>query len=98
VIDEELPDGRAGAGAGGAAPTGMVGLTGHVVASRRPRGRTLAAAEARIAEARSRADDAADTDPTRPRAADPKEQAARFSSFRQAVRPNTPHPEEGNTR
>ncbi|OKJ36449.1 sensor histidine kinase [Streptomyces sp. CB01580] len=78
--------------------TGGLPRFGESGLPRRPRGRTLAAAEARIAEARSRADDAADTDPTRPRAADPKEQAARFSSFRQAVRPNTPHPEEGNTR
>ncbi|MEU3656250.1 ATP-binding protein [Streptomyces sp. NPDC032161] len=82
--------------------TGGLPRFGESGLPRRPRGRTLAAAEARIAEARSRADDAGGTDPTgettRPRAADPKEQAARFSSFRQAVRPNTPHPEEGNTR
>ncbi|MFF4662187.1 sensor histidine kinase [Streptomyces sp. NPDC001282] len=82
--------------------TGGLPRFGESGLPRRPRGRTLAAAEARIAEARSRADDAGGTDATgettRPRAADPKEQAARFSSFRQAVRPNTPHPEEGNTR
>ncbi|MEU9762458.1 ATP-binding protein [Streptomyces sp. NPDC047987] len=66
---------------------------------RRPRGRTLAAAQARMAEAHDRADNATSADETpRPRAADPKEQAARFSSFRQAVRPSTPHSEEGNTR
>ncbi|MFF2412478.1 sensor histidine kinase [Streptomyces sp. NPDC058092] len=59
---------------------------------KRPRGRTLAAAEAR---AQAHSDGAATP---RPRTADPKEQAARFSSFRQAVRPNPPHPEEGNTR
>ncbi|MFJ7252000.1 sensor histidine kinase [Streptomyces sp. NPDC098085] len=59
---------------------------------KRPRGRTLAAAEAR-AGAHS-----GDAEAPRPRTADPKEQAARFSSFRQAVRPNPPHPEEGNTR
>lgn len=58
---------------------------------KRPRGRTLAAAEAR-----ANANGAGATPP--PRTADPKEQAARFSSFRQAVRPNPPHPEEGNTR
>ncbi|MFE7353045.1 sensor histidine kinase [Streptomyces sp. NPDC057543] len=58
---------------------------------KRPRGRTLAAAEAR---AHANPDGAATA---RPRTADPKEQAARFSSFRQAVRPNPPHPEEGNT-
>ncbi|MEU3216451.1 ATP-binding protein [Streptomyces sp. NPDC006971] len=82
--------------------TGGLPRFGESGLPRRPRGRTLAAAEARIAEARSRADDAGGTDATgettRPRAADPKEQAARFSSFRQAVRSNTPHPEEGNTR
>ncbi|WP_327349483.1 ATP-binding protein [Streptomyces sp. NBC_01321] len=59
---------------------------------KRSRGRTLAAAEAR---AHAHSDGAATP---RPRTADPKEQAARFSSFRQAVRPNPPHPEEGNTR
>ncbi|MFJ9677974.1 ATP-binding protein [Streptomyces sp. NPDC101194] len=58
---------------------------------KRPRGRTLAAAEAR-----ANANGTGATPP--PRTADPKEQAARFSSFRQAVRPNPPHPEEGNTR
>ncbi|MFH8474697.1 ATP-binding protein [Streptomyces sp. NPDC018000] len=58
---------------------------------KRPRGRTLAAAEART--------NAHGTDATPPpRTAGPKEQAARFSSFRKAVRANSPHPEEGNTR
>ncbi|MCX5341757.1 ATP-binding protein [Streptomyces atratus] len=57
---------------------------------KRPRGRTLAAAEART--------NAGGAATPRPRTADPKEQAARFSSFRQAVRANSPHPEEGNTR
>ncbi|MET8399553.1 ATP-binding protein [Streptomyces sp900116325] len=65
-------------------------VTGDSGLPRRTRGRTLAAAEAR-----ARADGATAT--PRPRTADPKEQAARFSSFRQAVRPNSPHP-EGNTR
>ncbi|MGW2177061.1 sensor histidine kinase [Streptomyces sp. NPDC001732] len=59
---------------------------------KRRRGRTLAAAEAR---ANANADGARTP---RPRTSDPKEQAARFSSFRQAVRANSPHPEEGNTR
>ncbi|WP_328887708.1 ATP-binding protein [Streptomyces sp. NBC_00316] len=56
---------------------------------KRPRGRTLAAAESRTRTNGT-------TAPPRPRTADPKEQAARFSSFRQAVRPHSPHP-EGNT-
>ncbi|MGY4900518.1 ATP-binding protein [Streptomyces sp. 900116325] len=64
--------------------------TGDSGLPRRTRGRTLAAAEAR-----ARTDGATAT--PRPRTAGPKEQAARFSSFRQAVRPNSPHP-EGNTR
>ncbi|MFI5632930.1 ATP-binding protein [Streptomyces sp. NPDC051664] len=64
--------------------------TGDSGLPKRARGRTLAAAEAR-----TRTDGATAT--PRPRTADPKEQAARFSSFRQAVRPNSPHP-EGNTR
>lgn len=74
-------------------------LFGESGLPRRPRGRTLAAAEAR------RRAEKDGTDPTtspagesRPRPADAKEQAARFNSFRQAVRPQTPHPEEGNTR
>lgn len=62
---------------------------------KRSRGRTLAAAESR---ARAASDsDATDGSNPRPRTSDPKAQAARFSSFRQAVRPNSPHP-EGNTR
>lgn len=70
---------------------------------KRSRGRTLAAAESR---AKASADtgtgtdgdgDATDGPGSRPRTSDPKTQAARFSSFRQAVRPNSPHP-EGNTR
>ncbi|MFE4952814.1 ATP-binding protein [Streptomyces sp. NPDC056653] len=64
--------------------------TGDSGLPKRTRGRTLAAAEAR-----ARTDGATAT--PRPRTADPKEQAARFSSFRQAVRPNSPH-SEGNTR
>ncbi|MFV5994504.1 ATP-binding protein [Streptomyces sp. NPDC056231] len=61
---------------------------------KRTRGRTLAAAESRN-NANGAIPGAAAT--SRPRTSDPKEQAARFSSFRQAVRPNPPHP-EGNTR
>ncbi|MFF2010284.1 sensor histidine kinase [Streptomyces sp. NPDC058195] len=59
---------------------------------KRSRGRTLAAAEARADRAHAEGDTA-----SRPRTSDPKEQAARFSSFRRAVRSTTPHPEEGNT-
>ncbi|MFI9625114.1 sensor histidine kinase [Streptomyces sp. NPDC052042] len=85
------PEPSASETAGGLPRFGESGLP------RRPRGRTLAAAEAR-----KRADDTASAghvgETPRPRAADPKEQAARFSSFRRAVRPSTPHPEEGNTR
>ncbi|MEU9315143.1 ATP-binding protein [Streptomyces sp. NPDC048295] len=72
--------------------TGSLPRFGESGLPKRPRGRTLAAAEAR-ANAHGDGDAA-----PRPRTSDPKEQAARFSSFRQAVRPNTPHPEEGNTR
>ncbi|MFD3489663.1 ATP-binding protein [Streptomyces sp. NPDC058690] len=78
------PDMDTGAGTEPEPATGDSGLP------KRTRGRTLAAAEAR-----TRTDGATAT--PRPRTADPKEQAARFSSFRQAVRPNSPHP-EGNTR
>ncbi|MEL5961253.1 ATP-binding protein, partial [Streptomyces sp. CLV115] len=72
--------------------TGTLPRFGESGLPKRPRGRTLAAAEARAA---AHTDDAA---ASRPRTSDPKEQAARFSSFRQAVRANSPHPEEGNTR
>ncbi|MFE6104940.1 ATP-binding protein [Streptomyces laurentii] len=74
-------------------------LFGESGLPRRPRGRTLAAAEARRRAEKDGADPT--TSPageSRPRPADAKEQAARFNSFRQAVRPQTPHPEEGNTR
>ncbi|MER5851472.1 ATP-binding protein [Streptomyces sp. NPDC002012] len=71
--------------------TGHLPRFGESGLPKRPRGRTLAAAEAR-----TNANGATAT--PRPRTADPKEQAARFSSFRQAVRANSPHPEEGNTR
>ncbi|MFD0338420.1 ATP-binding protein [Streptomyces sp. NPDC127117] len=72
--------------------TGNLPRFGESGLPKRPRGRTLAAAEAR---ANAHTDGAA---APRPRTSDPKEQAARFSSFRQAVRANSPHPEEGNTR
>ncbi|MFE4329865.1 sensor histidine kinase [Streptomyces sp. NPDC056831] len=71
--------------------TGHLPRFGESGLPKRPRGRTLAAAEARTNTNGA-------TETPRPRTADPKEQAARFSSFRQAVRPNPPHPEEGNTR
>ncbi|MFG2624506.1 sensor histidine kinase [Streptomyces sp. NPDC048473] len=71
--------------------TGNLPRFGESGLPKRSRGRTLAAAEAR-----TNANGA--TAAPRPRTSDPKEQAARFSSFRQAVRANSPHPEEGNTR
>lgn len=77
--------------------TGGLPRFGESGLPKRSRGRTLAAAESR---GRASADSDADaTDGTTPRArtSDPKAQAARFSSFRQAVRPTSPHP-EGNTR
>lgn len=70
--------------------TGGLPRFGESGLPKRTRGRTLAAAESRNSA------NGADATP-RPRTSDPKEQAARFSSFRQAVRPNPPHP-EGNTR
>ncbi|MFE7331321.1 sensor histidine kinase [Streptomyces sp. NPDC057565] len=70
--------------------TGGLPRFGESGLPKRTRGRTLAAAESR-----NNANGTAAT--PRPRTSDPKEQAARFSSFRQAVRPNPPHP-EGNTR
>ncbi|MFE2087897.1 sensor histidine kinase [Streptomyces sp. NPDC059460] len=74
--------------------TGSLPRFGESGLPKRTRGRTLAAAESRI-NANGAAPGAVAT--PRPRTSDPKEQAARFSSFRQAVRPNPPHP-EGNTR
>ncbi|MGW3654330.1 sensor histidine kinase [Streptomyces sp. NPDC005151] len=73
--------------------TGSLPRFGESGLPKRTRGRTLAAAESR-----NNANGATPGAATpRPRTSDPKEQAARFSSFRQAVRPNPPHP-EGNTR
>ncbi|MFF3258864.1 sensor histidine kinase [Streptomyces sp. NPDC002932] len=87
--------------------TGGLPRFGESGLPKRSRGRTLAAAESRArASADSGTDgdgngdgngDATDGSAPRPRTSDPKAQAARFSSFRQAVRPNSPHP-EGNTR
>ncbi|WP_392671994.1 sensor histidine kinase [Streptomyces sp. LN785] len=70
--------------------TGGLPRFGESGLPKRTRGRTLAAAESRNNATRA-------TATPRARTADPKEQAARFSSFRQAVRPNSSHP-EGNTR
>lgn len=64
---------------------------------KRSRGRTLAAAESRARASADADSDATDGSNPRTRTSDPKAQAARFSSFRQAVRPTSPHP-EGNTR
>ncbi|MEV0785443.1 ATP-binding protein [Streptomyces sp. NPDC050423] len=74
--------------------TGSLPRFGESGLPKRSRGRTLAAAESR---ARASADADADATNPRTRTSDPKAQAARFSSFRQAVRPTSPHP-EGNTR
>ncbi|WP_329039885.1 ATP-binding protein [Streptomyces sp. NBC_00178] len=72
--------------------TGSVPQFGDSGLPKRRRGRTLAAAEARTGNA-----EPGGADSPRPRATDPKVQAARFSTFSQAVRANSPHP-EGNTR
>ncbi|HEY9440879.1 MAG TPA: ATP-binding protein, partial [Streptomyces sp.] len=72
--------------------TGTVPQFGESGLPKRRRGRTLAAAEARTGHTHP---DRAE--PPRPRTTDPKVQAARFSTFSQAVRANSPHP-EGNTR
>lgn len=82
----------------GSETTGALPRFGESGLPKRSRGRTLAAAESR-ARAASEASEAetADGSTPRTRTSDPKAQAARFSSFRQAVRPNSPHP-EGNTR
>ncbi|MEI7033532.1 sensor histidine kinase [Streptomyces pratensis] len=72
--------------------TGSVPAFGESGLPKRRRGRTLAAAESRTGNA---APGGAET--PRARTADPKVQAARFSTFSRAVRANSPHP-EGNTR
>ncbi|GGZ17765.1 sensor histidine kinase [Streptomyces nitrosporeus] len=71
--------------------TGSVPQFGESGLPRRRRGRTLAAAEARNGNATP-----GGADSPRPRTTDPKVQAARFSTFSQAVRASSPHP-EGNT-
>ncbi|WP_406146816.1 sensor histidine kinase [Streptomyces sp. NBC_01012] len=73
--------------------TGAVPQFGESGLPKRRRGRTLAAAEARTAGNGA----PGEADSPRPRTTDPKVQAARFSTFSQAVRANSPHP-EGNTR
>ncbi|WP_329614642.1 ATP-binding protein [Streptomyces brevispora] len=77
--------------------TGGLPRFGESGLPKRSRGRTLAAAESRARTAGESDADASDGPNPRTRTSDPKAQAARFSSFRQAVRPNSPHP-EGNTR
>lgn len=74
--------------------TGNLPRFGESGLPKRSRGRTLAAAESR---ARAAADPGTPDTAAKPPASDARERAARFSSFRQAVRPNSPHP-EGNTR
>ncbi|MGW1428467.1 sensor histidine kinase [Streptomyces sp. NPDC002431] len=89
----DRPEPAAATDATASETTGGLPRFGESGLPRRPRGRTLAAAEARAAQAHAEG-----TPASRPRTSDPKEQAARFSSFRRAVRSNSPHPEEGNTR
>ncbi|MFD7864612.1 ATP-binding protein [Streptomyces sp. NPDC059783] len=85
-------------GTSGSDTTGGLPRFGESGLPKRSRGRTLAAAEARARASAAASDsDEADGSTPRPRTADPKAQAARFNSFRQAVRPNSPHP-EGDTR
>ncbi|MGW0788317.1 ATP-binding protein [Streptomyces sp. NPDC002911] len=72
--------------------TGSVPQFGDSGLPKRRRGRTLAAAEARTGNAAP-----GGAESPRPRTTDAKVQAARFSTFSQAVRANSPHP-EGNTR
>lgn len=89
---QEIPRSDSGAGSD---TTGSLPRFGDSGLPKRSRGRTLAAAESR-AKASADADATDGTNPPA-RTSDPKAQAARFSSFRQAVRPTSPHP-EGNTR
>ncbi|MFI1223086.1 MULTISPECIES: ATP-binding protein [unclassified Streptomyces] len=72
--------------------TGVVPAFGESGLPQRRRGRTLAAAESRTGNATP-----GGAETPRARTTDPKVQAARFSTFSRAVRPNSPHP-EGNTR
>ncbi|WP_031081587.1 sensor histidine kinase [Streptomyces sp. NRRL WC-3549] len=82
----------ASAPGGDSETTGSLPQFGESGLPKRRRGRTLAAAEARNGNAAP-----GGSDSPRPRTTDPKVQAARFSTFSQAVRANSPHP-EGNTR
>ncbi|THA72707.1 sensor histidine kinase [Streptomyces sp. A0958] len=78
--------------------TGNLPKFGESGLPKRSRGRTLAAAEARARSASGAENTETGTDGSAPRpTSDPRAQAARFSSFRKAVRPNSPDP-EGNTR
>lgn len=72
--------------------TGAVPAFGESGLPKRRRGRTLAAAESRTGNATP-----GGAETPRARTADPKVQAARFSTFSKAVRANSTHP-EGNTR
>ncbi|MFF5333626.1 ATP-binding protein [Streptomyces sp. NPDC013181] len=76
--------------------TGNLPRFGESGLPKRSRGRTLAAAEARARAAGSARETGAADEAATP-APDPKARAARFSSFRNAVRPDSPHP-EGNSR
>ncbi|MGW2471679.1 sensor histidine kinase [Streptomyces sp. NPDC001665] len=73
--------------------TGNLPKFGESGLPKRSRGRTLAAAEAR---ARATAPEPARETGTADDAPDPKARAARFSSFRNAVRPDSPPPEDSS--
>ncbi|MER5891482.1 ATP-binding protein [Streptomyces sp. NPDC001876] len=91
--DQGSPEPAPGSSADSASEsTGAVPQFGDSGLPKRRRGRTLAAAESRTGNATP-----GGADSPRPRTTDPKVQAARFSTFSQAVRANSPHP-EGNTR
>ncbi|MGQ4487106.1 sensor histidine kinase [Streptomyces sp. SAS_281] len=72
--------------------TGNLPKFGESGLPKRSRGRTLAAAEARARATAAPAPDADAADAT----PDPKARAARFSSFRNAVRPDSPPPEDSS--
>ncbi|MGW1125600.1 histidine kinase [Streptomyces sp. CB01249] len=73
--------------------TGNLPKFGESGLPKRSRGRTLAAAEAR---ARATAPEPAGETGAAEGAPDPKARAARFSSFRNAVRPDSPPPEDSS--
>ncbi|MFF7335746.1 sensor histidine kinase [Streptomyces sp. NPDC008163] len=73
--------------------TGNLPKFGESGLPKRSRGRTLAAAEAR---ARATAPEPARETAAAADAPDPKARAARFSSFRNAVRPDSPPPEDSS--